>query len=183
VPQVLSLSHLVFSMCLSERLSFFPFSFENVFLGITGSKGTKPMMKQTYTLKTYRPGTVQKPNSFYVLNKGLNSGKPLSIPCPNCFEISTRNESERAFFYWLCYSIWQSKAFEYYLRGSVIPFIIISEVKQCINQAAAKAQNNLPEFERSVKLLQEIEILELNYQKNLELFKDAKRIMLNKLMK
>jgi hypothetical protein len=131
-------------------------------------------MMHTYTLKTYTPGTQQNPDAIYLLNKGLNSGKPLYAPCANCFELIAPNETEKAFLYWLCYGLWQSKAFAYYLRGSVIPFIIISEAKQCINQAAAKATQNLQEFERSVKLLQEIERLEQNYRKNLEMLKKIK---------
>ena len=129
----------------------------------------------TYTLRTYRPGAAQEQNSFYLLNKGLNSGKPLSTPCPNCYELAAPNEEGQAFFYWLCYSLWQSKRFELYLRGSAILFIIISDTKQCINQAAAKAQNNLPEFERSVRLLQEIEKVETNYRNSLLLLKKAKQ--------
>ena len=42
---------------------------------------------------------------FFILNKGLNSGKPLLKPCPNCFIITTANEQEKEFLFWLCWGL------------------------------------------------------------------------------
>ncbi|WP_371923412.1 hypothetical protein [Flavobacterium sp. HSC-61S13] len=38
-------------------------------------------------IKTHKKGNLYKGIYFFILNKGLNSGKPLSQPCANCFVI------------------------------------------------------------------------------------------------
>ncbi len=68
-------------------------------------------------------------NQFFILNKGLNSGKPLEKPCPNCFVITVKNDEEKEFLFWLCWGLWQSKKFYYLHTGSVIPFIRLNEFK------------------------------------------------------
>lgn len=40
---------------------------------------------KTFVVKTYKAGTEFEKPHFYILNKGLNSGKPLIEPCPNCY--------------------------------------------------------------------------------------------------
>ncbi len=74
-------------------------------------------------LVTHRPGIAQPKFSFFILNKGNNSGKPLTQPCANCFMAICETEDENEFYYWLCWGLWQAKAFEQLLCGSVIPFI------------------------------------------------------------
>jgi len=83
----------------------------------------------TFILKSYSQKSEIKKPHFFILNKGNNSGKPLSAPCPNCFVIQFQNETEKEQVYWLMYSLWQSKAFYPFLRGSVIPFVVLRDVK------------------------------------------------------
>ena len=92
---------------------------------------------------------------FFVLNKGLNSGKPLKNHCPNCFIITAKNEEEKEFLYWLCWGLWQSKKFQQLLTGSVIPFIRLHEVKPFIKQQAATAYAEKEQYNKNVKALQQ----------------------------
>ncbi len=112
---------------------------------------------------------------FFILNKGLNSGKPLEKPCPNCFVITTKNEEEKEFLYWLCWGLWQSKKFHQLLTGSVIPFVRLYEFKLFIMQQAAIAFAEKEQYNKNVKALQQLEQLEKNYKQNLMLIMDAKR--------
>lgn len=112
---------------------------------------------------------------FFILNKGLNSGKPLEKPCPNCFVITTKNEEEKEFLYWLCWGLWQSKKFHQLHTGSVIPFIRLHEFKPFIMQQAAIAFAEKEQYNKNVKALQQLEQLEKNYKQNLLLIMDAKR--------
>ena len=66
---------------------------------------------------------------FFILNKGLNSGKPLYEPCPNCFVVIFSNNEDKESYYWLSYSLWKSKFWHQFLVGSVIPFLRIHEFK------------------------------------------------------
>lgn len=112
---------------------------------------------------------------FYVLSKGLNSGKPLEKPCPNCFVITVKNDEEKEFLFWLCWGLWQSKKFHQLHTGSVIPFIRLHEFKSFIKEQAATAFAEKEQYKKNVKALQQLEALEKNYKQNLLLIMDAKR--------
>jgi hypothetical protein len=127
-----------------------------------------------YQVKSYNSKTVDFANSFFVLSKGLNSGKPLKNPCPNCFVITTKNDQEKDFLFWLCWGLWQSKNFHYFLTGSVIPFIRIDEFKKFIHEKALQAFAAKEQHLKSITSLQKLEALEKQYKKNLLLIQDAK---------
>ena len=112
---------------------------------------------------------------FCVLSKGLNSGKPLKKPCPNCFVITVKNDEEKEFLFWLCWGLWQSKKFHHLHTGSVIPFIRLHEFKAFIKEQAATAFAEKEQYNKNVKALQQLEQLEKNYKQNLLLIMDAKR--------
>ena len=114
-------------------------------------------------------------NHFYVLSKGLNSGKPLEKPCPNCFVITVKNDEEKEFLFWLCWGLWQSKKFHPLHTGSFIPFIRLHEFKPFIKEQAATAFAQKEQYNKNVKALQQLEQLEKNYKQNLLLIMDAKR--------
>ena len=129
----------------------------------------------TFTVKTGRIGLdISKPH-FYILSKGMNSGKPLNLPCPNCFVFITETEEDKEFYYWLIFGLWNSKAFHQFLRGSVIPFIIIGELKKCIETGAEEAKANLSKFLEAVKVLKFLDLKEKQFKQNLQLISEAKR--------
>ncbi len=134
----------------------------------------------TYTIKTHRNGTkISKPH-FYILNKGLNSGKPLEKPCPNCFVLTTETEEDKEFYYWLTFGLWQSKAFHLFLIGSVIPFIRIGELRKCIQTGADQARTDLKQFRKTVKSLQLLQEKERIIKETLVLIKQAKKAVFAK---
>lgn len=112
---------------------------------------------------------------FFILSKGLNSGKPLEKTCPNCFVITVKNDEEKEFLFWLCWGLWQSKKFHHLHTGSVIPFIRLHEFKPFIKEQAATAFAGKEQYNKNVKALQQLEQLEKNYKQNLLLIIDAKR--------
>lgn len=89
-------------------------------------------------VKTYAPGSDPHPLSFYILNKGKNSGRPMEQPCPNCFEIRCCSVEERDTFYWMAYSLWQSRYYYPHLKGSVIDYIRIRDVRDGLAWAASR---------------------------------------------
>lgn len=135
---------------------------------------------KTFTLKTYSPNQPLSQSHFYILNKGLNSGRPSDNPCPNCFVLSTKSIDDKDFYYWLLFGLWQSKAFHPYLRGSVIPFIIIKELQKVIILASEKAQANPGKFNKAISSLKQLDLLEKAYQKNLQLIKQARQLVFYK---
>jgi len=136
----------------------------------------------TYYLKSYnQKSEIEKPH-FFILNKGNNSGKPLLAPCPNCFVIQFQNEIDKEQVYWLMYSLWQSNAFYPFLRGSVIPFVVLRDVKSCLSAALNKVDENPAQFEKAVAALQSLEAMEKQNKQNLLLISQAKRMLFYKYM-
>jgi hypothetical protein len=131
----------------------------------------------TFSIKSHRSGIIYSMPHFFILNKGNNSGKPLAVSCPNCFVIQCKSESEKEQLYWLAYSLWQSKAFYPLLRGSVIPFVVLRDVKSCILDGLNKANENPAQFEKAMETLRSLEALEKNYKQNLLLISNARRML------
>ena len=136
----------------------------------------------TFILKSYSQKSEIKKPHFFILNKGNNSGKPLTVPCPNCFVIQFQCEEEKEKIYWLSYSLWQSKAFYPFLRGSVIPFVVLLDVKSCLSAALNKVDENPAQFEKAVAALQGLEAMEKQNKQNLLLISQAKRMLFYKYM-
>lgn len=136
-----------------------------------------------FSLKTYSPKAQINEPHFYILCKGNNSGKPLSEPCPNCFVLTAKTEEDKQFFYSLCFGLWKAKSFEYFLKGSVIPFITIGDCKQAINTGLEQASTDLKGFNKSVKALEILEQKEKKYKETLLLINDAKRAIFYRYIK
>ena len=134
----------------------------------------------TFNIKSHRQGVVYSMPHFFILNKGNNSGKPLSAPCPNCFVIQFQCEAEKEQIYWLLYSLWQSKAFYPLLRGSVIPFVVLRDLKSCLLDGLNKANENPAQFEKAVAALRSLEAMEIKFRQNIKLVQDAKRMLFYK---
>jgi len=136
----------------------------------------------SFILKSYiQKEEIRKPH-FFILNKGNNSGKPLTVPCPNCFVIQFQCEEEKEKIYWLSYSLWQSKAFYPFLRGSVIPFVVLRDVKSCLSAALNKVDENPAQFEKAVAALRSLEAIEKQYKQNLLLISQTKRMLFYKFL-
>ena len=72
----------------------------------------------------------QKSANFYIQSKGNYSGRPLRKPIPNCFAVFTNNPLA----FEIVYCLFKGKLFEYYIIGSVIPFIRITAVKKILEK-------------------------------------------------
>ena len=130
----------------------------------------------TYEIKTHQVGRTYSAPHFFILSKGLNSGRPMNQPCPNCFVITTAAEPTRESLYYLCLSLKTGQYFSYYLKGSVIPFISISDAKKVIDKAI---QSN-PEQQWNIKLqkLKKIEAFEANLKQQLSAISQLKMVLL-----
>ncbi len=117
---------------------------------------------------------ILKPH-FFALSKGMNSGKPLLSPCPNCFKIETETEEFKESLYWISFALWRVKAFHPYLIGSVIPYIRIGDYKQLICEKVEVVKSSPAEFAETVKQLRFIELKEKQFKENLKLIQERKQ--------
>jgi hypothetical protein len=90
------------------------------------------------------------------------------------------NEEQKEQLYWLCFALWYSKSFHYYLKGSVIPYISIDELNQCLSKSLLKTSENKQEFVKAIQQAKKFEELENLYEKNLQLIRQARRAIFYK---
>ena len=132
-------------------------------------------------IKTYKMKNAYAENHFFILSKGLNSGKPLDKPCPNCFVLFAKSEEEKNMLYWLCFGLWQGNFFHPFLTGSVIPFIRLDDLKQVISEALSKV--NVNEFEKCISVIQDLQKYQENISKQLELIRQVKKSLMYEILK
>ena len=128
-------------------------------------------------ITTYSPDQSRTSFAFFILNKGMNSGKPMQHPCPNCFTFHASTQEEKDLYYWLCFEMWKAHTFHPYLRGSVIPFIIKSDLVQLIRDAATIALKAPGQFEKAIEAFKIVEHQEQQFHRNLHLIAEAKKII------
>ena len=130
----------------------------------------------TFQIKTHQPGRTYTNPHFFMLNKGLNSGKPLEKPCPNCFIIIATTKVKRESLYYLCLSLKIGQFFAYYLKGSVIPFLGISDAKKVINTTLQNYEAQ--QWEMKVEKLKKITVFEENLRQQLSTISKLKIALL-----
>jgi hypothetical protein len=131
-----------------------------------------------FRLTTYREEKAYQGSYFFILNKGKNSGKPLLTPCPNCFVCLCENDQDKEELYWLLFGMWQGKAIHPHLIGSVIPFIRLKELTNLIHTGIEKLLSNPDKVKRNISKIVQMEKHQINIQKQLELIKQMKRVLI-----
>lgn len=94
-------------------------------------------------------------NSFFILNRGLNTGKPMNEPCPNCFVCICKNRADKENLYWLLFALWQSKEIKRQLIGSVILYIRKRDLEKIIKQKIQEYV--LSAVQKSIPVLREFQ--------------------------
>lgn len=137
----------------------------------------------TFILKSYNQKEEIRNPHFFILCKGNNSGKPLLSPCPNCFSIQFQSEADKEQVYWLLFCLWQSNAFYPFLRGSVIPFVVLRDIKSCINDILNRAANKPEQFHKMIESFQAINKVEIQLKQNLKSIEKAKKMLMYQFIK
>lgn len=136
-----------------------------------------------FIIKTHQKDTSYKGNQIFILNKGMNSGKPQKEPFTNSFVIQFSNQEEAETVYWLAYSLWKSKFWHQSLCGSVIPFLRIHDFKK---DFILKVEDMLQDFELHKKQVQALRLLEQqedHYHQNIALISEMRRVILHRYCK
>ncbi len=137
----------------------------------------------TPKIYTYSPKIQKSDFEFYALSKGLNSGKPLDTPCPNCFVISCRNAEERGHYRSLLFGLWKAKVFHPFLVGSVIPFIRIGDFRIIVFEQIEHLENKEKAYREHVRKFQALEQKERQMYEQLLLVSELKRIYIARHLK
>lgn len=119
-------------------------------------------------IKTHKLGTTYTQHHFFILNKGLNSGKPLVHYCSNCFVFLADDENEKEFFYFLLLGLWELRFFRKHLMGSVIDYIRLGDLIDVVEETLNSVNTGERSFSDVQNTLAQIEALKTNLQTQLD---------------
>lgn len=136
----------------------------------------------SFNLISYSVEKSYPKHAFFILNKGLNAGKPMKQPCPNCFICHAENAESTEKLFWVVYALQQGKQFHQALVGSVIPFIRKKELQSIIQLGLQSSAAKPEKFEKTVLQLRQLADQERNYIKLQQTIKQLKTVMVHKLI-
>jgi hypothetical protein len=131
-----------------------------------------------FIIKTHKAGNTYSKPHLFILNKGLNSGKPQKEPFTNSFVIIFHKEEDCDNFYFIAYSLWQTKFWHQFLIGSVIPFLRIQDFK---NEFTPRAKTMMEEHEQHLKNVAALKLLEQKekqFHENINLINEMRRVII-----
>ena len=133
-----------------------------------------------FSIKTYKKGTAYQNPHIFILNKGLNAGKPSKEPFANSFVIIFENQEDFDNVNVTAYALWKTKFWFPFLCGSVIPFLRLNEVKK---EFSIKINQEIKDHEEHLKNVRTLKLLELSEKRfieNLSLINDMRRVILHR---
>jgi hypothetical protein len=133
---------------------------------------------QNFIIKTHRVGTIYSKPHLFLLNKGMNSGKPQKEPFTNSFVIIFQNEEDCESVFFIAYSLWQTKFWHPFLVGSVIPFLRLPDFKNEFIPKASLMMAEHEEHKKNVAALKLLEQKEKQFHENINLINDMRRVIL-----
>lgn len=113
---------------------------------------------RNFKIATHQKGRTYRKPHFFILNKGLNSGKPYTAPLTNCFVVLTEEETYKNQLYFLSKALIESHYYRVFLKGTAIPFVTIDDVRKLLFRAVACV--NQQEIKKSIETLEKLEELE-----------------------
>jgi hypothetical protein len=130
-------------------------------------------------IKKYNPDNQKKESVFYIQSHGLHAGRPLKKPIPNSWEIEININNA----FEICYMIYNSKILYNYLRGSVIPFLSLTEYKKIINPIFKNPIQNEESTIKKLKTLASIDQLIRHQEEQKKHYQLLKTTIANELLK
>lgn len=127
---------------------------------------------KNYTVKTHRKDTVYAKPHLFILNKGMNSGKPQKFPFTNSFVLIFQTDEDRETAYWITLSLWKSNFCHQHLIGSVIPFLRLPEFKKELFHKLTDLAQDQEQHQKNMAALQLLELKEKQFHENLNLIND-----------
>ncbi|WP_395066998.1 DUF6943 family protein [Flavobacterium sp.] len=131
-----------------------------------------------FIIKTHQKDTLYAKPHLFILNKGMNSGKPQKEQFTNSFVVIFDSAADCENIYWIAYSLWKSKFWHQHLVGSVISFLRLPDFKK---EFFLKSKLLMEEHEEHVKHVAALKLLELKekqFHENINLINDMRRIIL-----
>jgi len=134
-------------------------------------------------IKTYKSGKTYNQPHFFILNKGLNSGKPFRHYVCNSFVFLADDKNERDFYYFMLQGIWELRLLRPHLKGSVIEFVRLGDVIDVLEEVLNSVNAGNRSFYDVQNSLAQIEVLQTNLQSQLSLLLQMRKALFYKYLK
>jgi hypothetical protein len=131
-----------------------------------------------FKMKHHASGTTYTNPHFFILNKGMNTGKPLNEPCPNCFVILLYCNEDCENMKQILLSLWRVKFWHQFLIGSVIPYIRIHDFSKNLTLKSNEMMQDFEQHKKDVATLKLLEQKEDQFHQNINLINDLRRVIL-----
>ena len=131
-----------------------------------------------FIFKTHQKNTLYTKPHLFILNKGMNSGKPQKEPFTNSFVVIFQNEEDCESIYFVAYSLWKTKFWHPYLVGSVIPFLRLPNFSKEFNLKASLMMQEHEEHQKNIAALKLLEKKEKQFHENINLINDLRKTIL-----
>ena len=131
-----------------------------------------------FIIKTHRKDTAYSKPHLFILNKGMNSGKPQKEQFTNSFVIIFEKEEDCENLFFVAYSLWQTKFWHQFLIGSVIPFLRLLDFKKEFNPQASLMMVEHEQHLKNVAALKLLEKKEKQYKEDMMLINDLRKAIL-----
>ena len=131
-----------------------------------------------FIIKTHRKDTVYSKPHLFILNKGMNSGKPQKEQFTNSFVVIFEKEEDCESLFFVAYSLWQTKFWHQFLIGSVIPFLRLPDFKKEFNPKASLMMVEHEQHLKNVEALKLLEKKEKQYKEDIILINDLRLAIL-----
>lgn len=131
-----------------------------------------------FIIKTHQKNTSYTKPHLFILNKGMNSGKPQKDPFTNSFVVIFQNEEDCESIYFVAYSLWKTKFWHPHLVGSVIPFLRLPDFSKEFNLKASLMMQEYEEHQKNVAALKLLQRKEKQYKEDMMLINDIRRAIL-----
>jgi len=148
-----------------------------------GKQTLKKIIMIKSKIKTHSQGKMYNQPHFFILNKGLNSGKPFNHYVCNSFVFLADNKEEKEFYYFLLLGLWELRLFRKHLKGSVIEYIRLGDVIDVIDETLNSVNTGNCSFSDVQNSLAQIEALQINLQKQLDYLMQLRKSLFYKYLK
>ena len=134
-------------------------------------------------IKTHKSGKTYNQPHFFILNKGLNSGKPFRNYVCNSFVFLADNKNERDFYYFMLQGIWELRLLRPYLKGTAIEFVRLGDVIDVLEEVLNSVNSGSRSFYDVQNSLAQIEVLQTNLQTQLTYLMQLRKSLFYKYLK
>lgn len=134
-------------------------------------------------IKTHKQGRVYNQPHFFILNKGLNSGKPFNHYVCNSFVFLADNIDEKEFYYHLLLGCWELRLFRPYLKGTAIEFVRLNDVIDVMQETVNSINTGNRSFYDVQKSLVQIDALQINLNSQLNYLMQLRKSLFHKYLR